>query len=128
MPVGLSIRQPWVELILAGRKTIEVRTWTTKHRGELWLHASRAIDIEACSKWGFRPDDLPRGKIVGRAQISDCVPFSTETWLTLHDAHCNDREYQPKFCGWHLLAPTRVTPIPFRGRLGLMDLPISAIG
>lgn len=30
--IALSIRQPWVELILLGRKTIEVRSWAIRHR------------------------------------------------------------------------------------------------
>ncbi|WP_084604451.1 ASCH domain-containing protein [Desulfonatronum thioautotrophicum] len=40
--IALSIRQPWVELILPGHKTIEVRSWPTRHRGPLWLHAGMA--------------------------------------------------------------------------------------
>ena len=32
---ALSIRQPWAELILQGRKTIELRTWKTSYRGLL---------------------------------------------------------------------------------------------
>ena len=34
---ALSIRQPWAELILQGRKTIELRTWKTCYRGLLPL-------------------------------------------------------------------------------------------
>jgi ASCH domain-containing protein len=34
--LALSVRQPWAELILTGRKKIELRTWTTDHRGPLW--------------------------------------------------------------------------------------------
>jgi hypothetical protein len=42
---ALSIRHPWVDLILAGTKTIEIRTWATRYRGPLLLHASSAYGI-----------------------------------------------------------------------------------
>jgi ASC-1-like (ASCH) protein len=29
--LALSVRKPWVELILPGRKKIEVRSWTARH-------------------------------------------------------------------------------------------------
>ena len=32
---ALSIRQPWAELIMQGRKTLELRTWRTNYRGAL---------------------------------------------------------------------------------------------
>ncbi|ANZ35293.1 hypothetical protein BBK82_03560 [Lentzea guizhouensis] len=35
----LTVRQPWAWAIAAGYKTIENRTWTTSHCGELGIHA-----------------------------------------------------------------------------------------
>jgi hypothetical protein len=40
----LSIRQPWIDLILCGRKRVENRTWTTRHRGPLALHSSTSLE------------------------------------------------------------------------------------
>src|ERR1700690_1312991 len=37
---ALSIKQPWVWAILNAGKDVENRTWTSKHRGWLALHAS----------------------------------------------------------------------------------------
>jgi hypothetical protein len=34
--LAFSVRLPWIELTLAGRKRIEFRTWITAHRGPLW--------------------------------------------------------------------------------------------
>lgn len=36
----LSIQAPWSYLIAFGIKDIENRTWTTKYRGEIYIHAS----------------------------------------------------------------------------------------
>jgi hypothetical protein len=38
---ALSIRQPWAHLIVAGIKQIENRTWTTRYRGPLLIHAGQ---------------------------------------------------------------------------------------
>jgi len=49
----LSLRQPYAELIVSGRKTIELRKWNTRFRGEFLVHASKAIDKEACKLHGI---------------------------------------------------------------------------
>ena len=36
---ALTIRQPWASLIALGVKTIETRSWSTKYRGPLLVHA-----------------------------------------------------------------------------------------
>lgn len=37
---ALSIKQPWASLIAHGIKDIENRTWATKYRGKVLIHAS----------------------------------------------------------------------------------------
>ena len=39
---AISIREPWSSAILAGRKTIEVRSRRTNHRGPLLLCCSKS--------------------------------------------------------------------------------------
>ncbi len=36
----ISILQPWASLVVLGHKKIETRSWNTKYRGELLIHAS----------------------------------------------------------------------------------------
>ena len=36
----LSIKEPWASLIMNGTKRIETRSWKTKYRGEIYIHAS----------------------------------------------------------------------------------------
>ena len=61
--LALSVRQPWAELILTGRKTIELRTWTTSYRGPLWLHTGTKRDPQLEAGFGF--DGLYHGGFVG---------------------------------------------------------------
>jgi hypothetical protein len=85
---ALSIRQPWADLILLGRKDIENRTWRTNFRGTVLIHASQRIDwdgVEMESRYLRRrgrlkatPDDgweydTTTSAIIGMLDIVDCV-------------------------------------------------------
>jgi activating signal cointegrator 1 len=38
---ALTLLQPWASLVAAGLKTIETRSWSTRYRGPLAIHASK---------------------------------------------------------------------------------------
>ncbi len=42
----LSLKQPYAELLVSGKKTIELRNWNTYFRGKFLIHASKNIDKE----------------------------------------------------------------------------------
>lgn len=72
----LSIKQPWANLILSGHKWAENRTWQTKYRGTLWIHASSCVPIEADYKAELeqltgRP--MVTGAILGCVELVDCL-------------------------------------------------------
>ena len=46
----LSVCQPFAELIVQGKKTIELRKWNTKFRGEFLVHAAKKILREDCKR------------------------------------------------------------------------------
>jgi len=72
----LSLKQPFAELILLGKKKIELRKWNTKFRGEFLIHASKIPDKKAMKKFGF--DKLPLGFIVGKANLVDVKKYKNE--------------------------------------------------
>jgi hypothetical protein len=45
----LSLKQPFAELLVSGKKTIELRKWNTKFRGKFLIHASKNLDEERAS-------------------------------------------------------------------------------
>nr|WP_138751759.1 ASCH domain-containing protein [Paenibacillus sinopodophylli] len=78
---AITIIQPWATLIAIGAKKFETRSWPTKHRGELAIHAGKKIDREACEQetiktalaaHGYTPDNLPTGSIVATGSLSEC--------------------------------------------------------
>jgi len=127
MPVALSIRQPWTELILQGHKTIEVRGWLTQYRGELYLHAGKRPDREALDRFALANEDLCYGALVGKCELSDCILFTTDSWDSLRHQHLNKGPLREPKYAWFLRNPVRIQPRPFKGRLGLIRLDTSLI-
>lgn len=69
----LTIKQPWTTLIMQGHKRFEFRSWQTKYRGEMLIHAGKGIDKEAKKRLAkYFPKELPYGKIFGKVKLVDC--------------------------------------------------------
>lgn len=113
MDRALSIRQPWATMIALGYKPVENRTWATKYRGDLLIHASLQYDKAGhawiASNMPHIPIDkleFPRGGIIASARVVDCV--------TAHDS--------PWFFGPVGILLADPHPLPFlavKGRLGI---------
>jgi len=71
---AISIRQPYVEQILRGLKTIEYRSKPTRIRERVYLYASLTPggDAEDWRSVEASPGGLPVGVIVGSVEIVDC--------------------------------------------------------
>lgn len=75
----LTIRQPWATLIIEGYKRFEFRSWKTNFRGEFLIHAGKGIDKEAVERLKkYLPDELPKGKILGKVTLTDCIAMNDE--------------------------------------------------
>ena len=75
----LTIKQPWATLIIQGDKRFEFRSWKTKYRGELLIHAGKGIDKEAAKRLEkYLPKELPIGKILGKGTLVHCIKMSPD--------------------------------------------------
>jgi hypothetical protein len=72
---ALTLWQPWAEAIKLGLKQYETRSWATKYRGPLAIHASkRQIDAtgqQLMHKYGIQTPVL--GAIVLICDLTDCI-------------------------------------------------------
>jgi len=63
---ALSIKDPWLTMIMDGKKSIETRAWRTSYRGDLLLVGSQR----------------PKGRFSGQAacvvNLVDCRPMTVE--------------------------------------------------
>lgn len=125
---ALSIRQPWAELIVQGRKTIELRTWQTHYRGRLAIHASQTVREEACVAYGLDPARVIRGALAGMVELVDISALDEAAWEDLRDQHLSLRDFPGPTFGWRLEDPQRLPqPIPMRGRRSLFNVPDEVI-
>lgn len=89
LPPVLSIKQPWVDLILRKQKTIEVREWRPTYRGALLIHASNTLDWKTVELFGYDAAmTLSRGGIVAIATVVEILEFTNDTWTELRSKHC----------------------------------------
>ncbi len=72
---ALSIKQPWADMILKNKKSIELRRWNSHFRGEFYIHASKTIDKEACKEFDIDPKSLTCGSIIGKANLLDVKEY-----------------------------------------------------
>lgn len=119
---ALSIRQPWVWMILNAGKDIENRDWSTARRGRFLIHASKGMTRDEYQNGAdtlaeIRPDlklppfkELQRGGIVGSVEIVGCVRSSSSPWF--FGEH-----------GFVLRDPQSIEFTEYRGRLGFFEIP-----
>lgn len=74
----LSIREPWATLIINGYKEYEFRNWKTKYRGEVLIHASKAVEKEYLTHFDSLNLDLASGEIIGKVTLADCVEVTKD--------------------------------------------------
>lgn len=137
---ALTIIQPWATLIASGHKMNETRSWKTNYRGEVLIHAGKNPkdytsgcyiddpDGRHFQEAGITPnnfEDLPRGSIIGKATIVNCIHINKE--FRDHLKRSNPAEYafgdyRIGRYAWVFENPVLFEkPIPARGRQGLWN-------
>lgn len=113
----ITIRQPWAHLIVTGHKDVENRTWSTKHRGELAIHAGLSWDEAGEEFARARGIDVgPRhrlrvGAVIGVVDLVDVAP-SASPWALPNHEH------------WKLERPRLLDAFGAVGRQGLWSVTI----
>ncbi len=115
---ALSLKQPYAELVVSGKKSIELRKWNTSFRGEFLIHASKTADSKAMLCFGFT--ELLLGCIVGKAVLKDVKKYANkEALLQDADKHLASTEWG--MYGFVLDDVQRVKEIPYKGALGFWE-------
>jgi predicted transcriptional regulator len=74
----LSLKQPFANLLVSGKKTIELRKWNTKFRVKFLIHASRNLDKKRASSLNIDYTKLSQGAIIGTAILYDVKEYKSE--------------------------------------------------
>lgn len=139
---AISLTQPWATLMAIDAKRIETRSWATKYRGWIAIHAAKGFPSDCrrlCSRDPFATalvraviDDaepLPRGKVLAVAELYDCI--ATQDLVAAFNATPQIRgpewdfgNYSAGRFGFITRGVRRLRePIPVKGSLGIWRLP-----
>lgn len=124
----LSISQPFADLIISGKKTIELRNWNTNLRGEFLIHAPLKVRTDDCNRLKINKKFVT-GAIIGKAEIYDVKKYNSSKEVTSdRKFHFSVKKFQKKTYGFILKNPRSFRiPIPWKGQLGFFDVKISKI-
>jgi predicted transcriptional regulator len=124
----LSICQPFAELIIQNKKTIELRKWNTNFRGEFLVHAPIKIRKEDYKKLKIK-ENLTTGAIIGKVELYDVKKYeSLKEIQEDKNQHFSPKKFQKKTFGFILKnsKPLRI-PIPWKGQLGFFDVELPKV-
>lgn len=122
----LSIKEPWASLIMNGTKKIETRSWKTKYRGEIYIHASLSkAKITNPEVYELIKDmNFKCGYIICKCNLVDCIYMTDEYVNDMKTNH-----YEEYICGhyevgryaWIVEDVIVIEPIEAKGKLGLWN-------
>lgn len=123
----ITVKQPFATLIAEGLKEYEFRTWRTKFRGDILIHAGKGIDKKAMERYKHLNLDYPSGKIIAKATITDCVyvddklkdELQVKDPLVYYGILQKDSDWDGY--GFKLENIEKIEPIEINGKLSLWD-------
>lgn len=123
---ALTIKQPFASLILEGLKVYEFRTWKTKYRGPILIHAGKGVDRKAMKKFEQYNLEYPVGAIIAKAEIEDVIYVDDEFRKMLkmknplvYSGVINDENWEGY--AFKLKNVQKQNPIIVNGQLGLWN-------
>jgi hypothetical protein len=129
---AITLWQPWASLWLSPAKVHETRSWPTKHRGYLLVHAAKRecdatlspeLEDICVREFGRRwRRDLPRASLIGRVDLVECLSTNIAHSEHVDDGVCGD--FGPDRFMWRRDRFHKFdTPIPYVGRQGMFTIP-----
>lgn len=122
----ITIKQPFASLIAEGYKLYEFRTWKTKYRGELLIHAGLGADKKAMKKFEYLNLSYPQGQIIAKVNLTDCIKVDNEfrnnlekTDSIVYSGIINHPEWEGY--GFKLEEITKIEPIEIKGKLSFWE-------
>lgn len=124
----ITIKQPWASLIANGFKEYEFRTWRTKYRGEILIHAGIGVDKKAMERFEYLNLEYPIGCIIAKCELTDCVKVDDELKEKLakkdpvvYKGVINKTSQDWDGYGFKLERIAKVKEIKINGKLSLWD-------
>lgn len=117
--------QPFADLIILGKKTIELRNWNTDFRGEILIHSPLKIRIDDCSRLKINKKFVT-GAIIGKVELYDVKKYNSSKEMESDKKfHLSSKKFQNKTYGFMLKnSKLFIIPIPWKGQLRFFDVKV----
>lgn len=138
---AITILQPWASLVATGKKRCETRSWQTRYRGELLIHAGkspysqiekmipakdrkRIREVLDLGKLGWK-EKVPAGVLVGMVNLVNCVRITEEIRDLIREQEPDEYafgDFTPGRYAWIMTDPVWFKdPIPAKGKQRLWE-------
>ncbi len=119
----LSISQPFADLVVSGKKIIELRNWNTNFRGEFLIHAPIKLRKEDSKRLKISKKNVT-GAIIGKAEIYDVKKYNSKSQVSSdYKKHFASKNFHERRYGFLIKnAKSFRIPIPYKGKLGFFDV------
>lgn len=133
---AITLHQPWASLIAWEDKRFETRSWPTRYRGKIAIHAGQTnalsgivdetminpIITRAFRQHGIDWRHLPCGAVLGVANLVECIQMTPELIAGLPQYERLLGDWTEGRWAWRFDAVTRFRePIPARGKQGIWN-------
>ena len=123
----LSVSQPFADLIVSGKKTIEMRSWNTRFRGEFLVHAPLRVRTADCRRLRLDSSTLTTGALVGKAELYNVKMYTSYAQVRAdrmrHYAASDMCTMDKKRYGFEIRRATKFrASVPCSGRLGFFQV------
>lgn len=125
----LSVSQPFADLIVKGKKTIELRKWNTKFRGEFFIHSPIKIRTKDCKRLEINKANLRTGAIIGKVTIYNVKTYKTKKeYIDDKKDHLASSDFSDRKYGFLLKKAKEFRiSIPCKGKLGFFDVELKDV-
>ena len=122
----ITMKQPFATLIAEGIKEYEFRTWKTKYRGEILIHAGKGVNKKAMKKFEHLNLEYPSGAIIAKAKLTACIVIDDKERNKLNEKNpivyssiIKNKEWSGY--GFKLEEVEKIKPIEINGKLSLWN-------
>lgn len=135
---AITLIQPWATLVMLGYdiKWHETRSWSTKHRGELAIHAGAGrpcyareaaqspLIAEALAAYGLTYETLPFGALLGTVELREVHEMTPEYIAQQTPMELATGYWEPGRYAWQLEHQQAYgAPVPCRGFQQIWNVP-----
>lgn len=137
---AITLQQPYASFMAVGEKLIETRSWSTKYRGTVFIHAAKRLPSvgwetmlhfqnlldESAFLANTQLEELPRSCLIACGTLVDCVEMDLEFCRRMDETREGKLGfYAPHRFAW-MFEDMQPLPelVPMQGQLSLWDVRI----